>query len=1143
MILRIASVTLVLLCAASAFAASTNPESVSPYSGETFFQSDPVPEDVTPVGNPLDWAGVKIGLDVRNFELPRAYEGEYRFVCRFPIIDYVSNRPLYMKQWTEDNAEALMRAQASQGIASVGLALEILTGDAKNAGDVPAISPAEHDAFKKQLAASEIPTPLQTPILELFDAFDQASQMVQSARAGLTAEDSAYFAKNPVSFLLPDGTKITDLTGNTEHQQIYIERLRRMRIDQVMDAGSLLSQAVQKYIDSTRSFRLLEELMSRIPPDVDVIFESRWGKVVISGYGNDSLISDAVFLIDLGGWDTYVNNAGGTNGGVAICIDHSGNDSYDAKERRYVQGCGVFGVGMLVDLGGDDSYTAKHFAQGAGVAGVGVLYDAAGNDTYSGHGFTQGAGMFGLGMLMDSAGDDSYDCATLSQGGATTMGLGVLSDLSGNDKFKLGTDTGKNAFDGLPGYGQGGALSFRPSPWRGKFTPYGGVGFLIDGSGNDDYLTNGWCDQGGSYIMSLGALYDGGGNDHYKANTGQGSGIHITNAILIDKSGNDHYEGAFRTGGSGSDRSPGILIDYEGNDTYQSGSSSYGTGCKPFSYSLMIDYSGDDNYITANPVGPILFNCWDSFGGVWPESAPNLYPWAIFLDLGGNDNYQVRNRANNSIRHSFGHGLQVDMEWNGGDVIGKVENPLQTYDFSKPRTWFQKNDSIANANTEPQWHSLNLFKRFWMVGQAANGSENQLDVIVRKLLNSHHRQMNRDWLELMYYYLIDKRFPVRLEPRLATLLSAADPEVRTIIADDIGVFGLKSCEDALVEALDDNEPSVRRFSYRSLMALKSEKGFKKAVIAVTKDNSEDVRRLALAYLTTVHGRADSHPPIATTLPDGADSYPLYHILIDRLENDPASSVKVAAADALGRLGNDEAVTSLRKIIELDSGADCNPPHYATQDVYVQRAAAKALCELGEVDGIGVLIETLSFPSIDAFYNYDYNVPNFIATYSGYDLPDPDRYDQAKWREWFAINRDKIDLKTNITASRAFAVLGDSLRGASDERIIELLEAFLKNYPANRNAAGLLAGHLNRIAWDMATAPKESPGYNPQQAIIYSRRSVELVSDLNYWDTLAEAYFAAGLLAESTRICEEQLKKSPGNRMFIDRLEKIKTVKK
>ena len=93
----------------------------------------------------------------------------------------------------------------------------------------------------------------------------------------------------------------------------------------------------------------------------------------------------------------------------------------------------------------------------------------------------------------------------------------------------------------------------------------------------------------------------------------------------------------------------------------------------------MIDYQGDDHYVSADTSGKVIFNRWESFGGAWPESDSYLWPYAICLDLGGRDTYQVRHHENNSEWGSFGHGISLDMEWTGGDVIGKTENPLPAY--------------------------------------------------------------------------------------------------------------------------------------------------------------------------------------------------------------------------------------------------------------------------------------------------------------------------------------------------------------------------------------------------------------------------------------------------------------------------------
>jgi hypothetical protein len=776
-------------------------------------------------------------------------------------------------------------------------------------------------------------------------------------------------------------------------------------------------------------------------------------------------------------------------------VDLSGNDRYEAPDSSYVQGFGFLGIGMLVDLVGNDVYKAKHFSQGAGIMGVGVLWDKAGNDTFSANAFCQGAGMFGLGMLLDDAGDDVYDCATMGQGSATTLGLGILSDLEGDDQYRLACDTTLDALGGLPGYGQGGALSFRAYPWEKKLVAYGGVGMLVDDKGNDTYTSKGWNCQGGSYIMSLGVLVDNEGNDHYVCGTGQGSGIHVTNAILIDKKGDDVYEGGFRAGGSGGDRSPGFLIDYEGNDTYISSTSSYGTACKPFAYSLFIDYKGDDKYVCDRPKGDVLFNDWHSFGGVWPESDPNAWPYAIGLDLGGKDSYQVRNRANNSETHSFGHGIFLDMEWRGGDVIGAVGPPVP--------------ESLLTL-VPPQDQSAYVYElrggnlgRFWAVGRILDeGWSRQRTVF--GLLRGRSAD-NRDYLECLHHWLMPGTYGKNI-PDVLGLLSARNPEVRVIAADDLGLWKLNNAEDALIEAAKtDSNAQVRRFALRSLLRLESAKALPVAWRLAGNDTSEDVRRMAVNLIGKVR-------PSGEILP----------LLVGVLENDKASSVRCAAADAIGNVGEPAGVEPLRRAAK-------------TVDVYLQRACGRALCALYQVEGIELLIKTMSFPSIDAFYNYDRNVPNYVSAFAGINLPDSERYVQAKWQAWYDGHRDSINIKATADAFKAWTALTDSLRGEADSVQVSRYEAFLKRFPDYGRARAELAGKLNGLAWSMVTAAKGTPGYNPKLGLEYALRAVELLPDANAYDTAIEAYLANGMKSDALRICREALAKFPDEKMLQDRL--------
>jgi hypothetical protein len=88
--------------------------------------------------------------------------------------------------------------------------------------------------------------------------------------------------------------------------------------------------------------------------------------------------------------------------------DLEGKDRSLAKED-FAQGAGLLGIGLLVDLYGDDVYEAGRLAQAAGSAGIGLLIDHGGKDRYSGDAFVQGAGDVGIGLPLDLSGNDAMD--------------------------------------------------------------------------------------------------------------------------------------------------------------------------------------------------------------------------------------------------------------------------------------------------------------------------------------------------------------------------------------------------------------------------------------------------------------------------------------------------------------------------------------------------------------------------------------------------------------------------------------------------------------------------------------------------------------------------------------------------------------
>ncbi|MBI4260969.1 MAG: carboxypeptidase regulatory-like domain-containing protein [Actinobacteria bacterium] len=157
--------------------------------------------------------------------------------------------------------------------------------------------------------------------------------------------------------------------------------------------------------------------------------------------GVDSTYSvDCTLIVDVGGDDTYSNNAGGAHGGAAAVIDLSGNDRYGGTRSSGANGGAVAGAGFLFDAAGNDTYSAGTNGTNGGsyFFGVGFLLDGAGNDRYTaGHNGTNGGGAsVGQGTLIDLGGDDTYSAGrTGVNGGSDGTGRGLLVDAGGTDSY------------------------------------------------------------------------------------------------------------------------------------------------------------------------------------------------------------------------------------------------------------------------------------------------------------------------------------------------------------------------------------------------------------------------------------------------------------------------------------------------------------------------------------------------------------------------------------------------------------------------------------------------------------------------------------------------------------------------------------
>ncbi|MBC5782340.1 hypothetical protein H8N03_05245 [Ramlibacter sp. USB13] len=133
-----------------------------------------------------------------------------------------------------------------------------------------------------------------------------------------------------------------------------------------------------------------------------------------------------------------------TAGGIGLLLDLAGNDRYEAQV--FAQGVGYYeGLGMLLDDGGNDRFEAAWYAMGSGVHGAAgiLLKRGAGNDAYrSTHEMVLGSGNdLSVGVFVDEGGDDDYTVGQLSLGSAHGNSTGLFVDGAGNDRYTVGSPT------------------------------------------------------------------------------------------------------------------------------------------------------------------------------------------------------------------------------------------------------------------------------------------------------------------------------------------------------------------------------------------------------------------------------------------------------------------------------------------------------------------------------------------------------------------------------------------------------------------------------------------------------------------------------------------------------------------------------
>lgn len=595
------------------------------------------------------------------------------------------------------------------------------------------------------------------------------------------------------------------------------------------------------------------------------------GVIEIGGVGPDRHESGAGVIVDLGGDDSYVGPAG---------------------------------EAWIVDLGGNDRYRGGNISLGAGVLDVRVLWDVEGDDFYQGDAMTQGFGAFGVGVLIDEKGSDTYRLQLYGQGASRTWGVGFLADRAGDDIYQAGgrvihkplLEKERATF----GFAQGFSIGYRPGQ-------SGGLAALWDGAGDDVYI-GGTYTQGASYWFSFSVLADDAGNDRYTAfYYSQASAMHLTVAAMIDGGGHDIYAahmGAIHA--IGHDWGVALLWDKGGNDVY-AGDSAPGVGVAN-GVGIFVDSGGDDRYTgppaSANPAR-------DS-GSV-----------ALFVDLGGKDKY--------------GRGL-----WNGGLALRNPWGVARDVEDPPPPPATDDTASGTVPQKDPQkWHDA--------VGSRPLPSEEEIAKVYEEAsLWAVGSTRDRAWIGRRA--LVEMGLPAAkwmVKERLASaqsleieafdsVLREIGPETGALLVEPLRSTNQSEVENALrlvtqLKAMDAQQeilrllkeaPKVRRPTIAAAGALKL-----KEAVPVMIETAKEANGFAQMVIAKALGEiADSSAiPWLTQNFDGVEL-----------------PVREACADAMVKIGpaGMESLTGLAR----------------SESMVPARLALRAIGQLNGADGVAVLKE-------------------------------------------------------------------------------------------------------------------------------------------------------------------------------------------
>ena len=931
-----------------------------------------------------------LDLIAADHRLPRQYEAYYHPLGRSPVADAVLGDPLYLPSYGRQVSRALREA------AALGQAERLLLA-AHRAGGLPAEGEAEYRSELRQAGLGAIDLPFledkvgplaHSSLTRAWQLFLYARQIAEAELEKLGESERAWLRDNAENYFFGEkgSSEYAYFTDDTGKQLETFRLAARLDLSEFARAARCLAFAADLVRKSAPELRRFGGHYEHVVDAHELPNGRHAGaRFVLAGAADDLHDEDAEMLVDVGGNDSYRNNAGGTRGilPAALLVDLGGDDRYEGDFA--VQGAGFLGVGALVDVRGDDIYQAAAFSQGAAWCGSALFLDLQGADEYRGDFFVQGAAGYGSVLFWEAEGNDIYQATGMAQAASTTLGSAFLVETSGDDRMRCGWRA-REFWTRAIGIGHGGAVGMRDYPWRDKPAFYGGVAFLDDAGGNDDLYCPMFC-QGGAYMLGVGVLVATGGDDRYESQSnGQGAVVHLAAGLMIDEGGNDTYVSDWGGMGVGGDRSAGILIDTEGNDTYRGGSHNLGSARKPNALGLFIDVAGDDAYRFSD----------DSCARVQNPADPEHWPTALFLDLGGRDVYPIGDKSmKRGDGDSWNHenrGIGLDTSLTLHDLAGEIwrafpARPRVAVPFNPLGGW---PDNLSHRALPAMLDSLLSGQASAAAGmRAAPGATGAEDWYMELGSSGYERRRQiYEELDLLRYAGVGPDLN-RLLPLLLDDPQSAPEDLVEWSALWAEVDGVASANMGVARALMDervSDPSRRRLLIRMLGATVDE-----AAVSVLRDrlvNDLDPvcrREAALAL--------------------GRSGFPAALGALSGSLEDPEAVVRISICAGLRESEAPEALSLLLALIDDD-------------DLYVRRQAALSGVSIGHKPAVPRLLRELRVVTLDTGENYGDNLYSDLGRYVGRDLYERFGVDFEAWLAWWRQYGADFNLDAAIAAERA-----------------------------------------------------------------------------------------------------------------------------